>query len=402
MDLFKKTTAINAMLAALFVVLAVWGVKCAHGNDFNSYYDAGKKFMALEGNIYTPGALSGMINHYPPVFAMLMVPLCLLPPVVAGYIFFAIKIFFTVWAFRVMPKLFPGGKVKVAVYALGFLAALRFFNDDFKLGQVNTLIFDFIIIGLEALNAKKIFKAALFMALAASIKIYPGIFLFYFLFRKEYKFVSLSTLMVVAINIVPAIFYLGGFGSLFGHFLQESIFNAANGPNSGIANQSVSALIMRFLGRNPTDTAFPPFVNIMNLDFGTLKVIFYSAGVAALACVAVMAHKGNEKTRIFEVGIVMAAAVLFPMISRKANFVFLMFPAMVVFHHVFQGQNTGKVFKAIAWLAFAMLLLTSDGVMGRKLSNVFEALSFITIGAILLVKMNAYLYIKAMGNKGQA
>ncbi len=398
-EFFKKPAVIKTLLAILFIVLAIWGFKCARGNDFYVYYDAGKKFMVLEDNLYRPGQISGMINHYPPVFSMLMVPLALLPPVVAAYIFFVIKVLFTVWAFKVMPKLFPGGKVKPIVYALGFLTALRFFNDDFKLGQVNVLIFDFIIIGLAMFKDKKLFTAALFMVLATTIKIYPGIFLFYFLFRKEYKFVLISSVMLLVLNALPAVFYLDRFPPLFGYFLQDSIFNAASDPNSGIANQSIFALIMRFFGHNPTDTAYPAYVNFMNLGFGTLKMVFYAIGAISIAIVAIMAWKGNEKTRIFEIGVVMVIAVAFPMVSRKANFVFLMFPAMVVFWHMFEGKNPGQVFKILAWLAFGMLLLTSDGVAGRKLSNIFEALSFITIGAVLLAKMNGYLYLKGIGNR---
>jgi hypothetical protein len=113
------------------ILLLIYGIKCSKGNDFLSYYDIGLHFRELMDNIYLPGKYSGMINHYPPVFAMVMVPFTLLPPRIAGYVFFLLKLISIFFVIKILPEFFPDKKVKPFAVLLSLIYVVRFINDDF-------------------------------------------------------------------------------------------------------------------------------------------------------------------------------------------------------------------------------------------------------------------------------
>ncbi len=371
-----------------WVILAislVFGYRCAKGNDFLSYYDAGMNFRMLLDNIYAAGKYSGMMNHYPPVFAMLMVPLTLLPPIVAGYVFFLAKLACVICVLRILPEFFEDKKVSAAAFWLAFFMSFRFIIDDFRLGQVNIFLAAFLVFAVYFKAKNKFWLSALFLSLAVSIKIFPVLFIVYYLFKKEFKYTGITILMLVVLNLIPGIFYTAKYPALLGYFVNESILNAASGPNSGIANQSIYGMLMRYLGPNSTDTGEIHFVNFASLQFAGIKLVYYILSLLFIVLALLPALKKDKSPDIYALGNVFLICLILPMVARKSNFVFVYFPALMLFAGMHRERVYKSAYSLLVWIPFALLCFTADGLIGRKASNVFEAFSALTIGAIFLI-----------------
>ncbi|MEI7640193.1 MAG: glycosyltransferase family 87 protein [bacterium] len=376
-------------LWVLLIASLIFGYKCAKGNDFLSYYDVGLNFRALLDNIYISGKYSGMLNHYPPLFAMLMVPLTFLPPLAAGYVFFLAKLACVICVLKILPEFFEDKKIPAVAFWLAFLISFRFILDDFKLGQVNTFLTAFLIFAIYLKNKNQFWFSALFLSLAISIKIFPGLFLAYFLFKKEFKYTGICVFTLLVLNLLPALFYTSRYPSLLTHFVNESILNAAADPNSGIANQSIYGMLMRYLGVNPTDTGEIKLVNFASFSFEKIKLIYYAFSLLFISLALAPALKKNKSSDIYALGNVFLVCLILPMVVRKSNFVFVYFPALMLFAQMFKAKTQKSIKALLLWLPFVLLTFTADGVIGRKLSNLAEAFSALTIGVIFLIVANS-------------
>lgn len=368
----------------IIIILFIYGIKCSKGNDFLSYYDAGLHFKSLLDNIYIPGKYSGMQNHYPPFFAMMMVPFTLLPPQIAGYLFFLLKILLGFMVIKILPEFFVEKKIKPLVLLLSFIFVFRFINDDFKLGQVNVIIFCFIVLSIYFKIKQKIIISTIFLSVAITIKIFPGLFLFFYFLRKDYRYVVYNLLVLFILNILPGVFYLERYPILVKHFFNESIFNAVQSPNSGIANQSIYGMLMRFLGHNSTDSEPLQYVNFLSLEFSCIKSLYYIIFLLFLIFIIVITNKKNEKNYYAE-SIIFILALLLPTVVRKSNFVFIFFPALIILNNIINQKKYFSLKSIFIWIAFIFLVFTADGFAGRRLSNIFEAYSLLVFGALLFL-----------------
>lgn len=383
---FKKI--IKYLPLVLIVAALLYSYKCAKGNDFLSYYDVGLAFRQLLDNIYIPGKYSGMRNHYPPVFAMIMVVFTFFHPLVAGIIFYLLKLMCVIITVKMLYEIFEVKVIPMPAIWLAFLMSFRFILDDFKLGQVNVFLVCFIIFALYYKKRENILLSSLFLSFAISIKLFPALFLFYYFIKREYKYAGICILTILILNVLPAIFYLNRYPQLLYHFVKESILNAAGDPNSGIANQSLYGMLMRFLGRNGTDIKEIAFVNFANLQFATIKIIYYVISIFFIVLAFAPALKKDRTMELFEFGNIFLVALILPMVARKSNFVFVFFPALVYFTNMFYKRDFRSLSSILIWVAFILLGFTADGIVGRKISNILEAFSNIFFGAILIFVAN--------------
>jgi len=375
----------------LFILALLYSYRCAKGNDFLSYYDVGLAFRQLLDNIYIPGKYSGMQNHYPPVFAMFMVVFTFFPAFVAGIIFYFLKLMCIIIAGKMLYEIFKDKIIFKPAIWLAFLMSFRYILDDFKLGQVNIFLVCFIIFALYYKQNGNIWLSSLFLSIAISIKLFPVFFLFYYFVRRDFKYVGVCILIILVLNLLPAIFYLNRYPQLLYYFVKESILNAAGSPNSGIANQSLYAMLMRFLGKNQTDIKEITFVNFINLQFYTIKIIYYVISIFFILLALIPALRKDKTMELFELSNIFLVALILPMVTRKSNFVFVFFPALVYFANIFYTRDFYSLPTILFWIAFILLGFTADGIVGRKISNILEAFSNIFWGAVLIFIAN---YIK--------
>ena len=391
----------RALAALAWVVLLVWGLaKCAGGKDFLAYFDAGGAFLKLAPDFYVAGPLSGLTYYYPPFFAMVLAPFAwLLPPLVAGFLWFLLKVWLLVLVIKELALLLPKQRHLNALLFLGFLATARFVIDDLKLGQCNLFVMELSLLGMIAFKKGRANLAVLLLALATSIKIYPGIFLLYLLFSGRWAASAKMLLLLAAFNLAPALFYQGQYPALVRAFLDASVFHAGQNSESGIANQSIWAVCMRFLGRNTTDSSPLAYVNFMDLGFDQVRRVALGVELACLGALCLsltrLRRKGGEHHLV---SVTLLLCLLMPMVARKSNFVFCLFPIISALAGLRDLQGQGQPrwrFRALAaCLALGVFFVgfTSDGLLTRRVSNFLECYSNLCLGALVLGGVNLALF----------
>jgi hypothetical protein len=251
-----------ALLAIAALAVVAYGVRfCARGNDFLAYYGIGT--VALQrGDIYAPSPTNGMWVFYAPHFSLMMIPFALLPPFVAGFLWFAAKVAVLAWVARELageirataagaqrPRLWPAHLV------LPFLVAVNPLIGEMKLGQVNLFVFALTLLAQRSIEAGRTWRAAGLFSIAL-LKVTPWVFVPWFVVRRQWRL--LGALAAVGAG------WLGALALWFGPGQVIPIFQAwmvtARTHKLGIAevayleNQSLQGVSARLA------TAFPALV----------------------------------------------------------------------------------------------------------------------------------------------
>lgn len=242
------------LIGAIFLV---WLLKIAYSSgskpdrDFFDFYYAAVAARSGE-NIYTSGD-SGYI--YPPLLAILLVPLSRIAPVAASHLWSVIlAILLPIAAIlsageaarRVGIRLF-----RLDTFALAAVSVILIgmtWRSEFFWGNSNLLVIIPVIIALRVLDRMPV-TAGLWLAFAVNIKYLPIVFLPYLLVRRRWRAAAAMTFGTVGFALLPAL-YLGwdrniqylrvaflGFEKMTGAAIAEG--SAAN-INALAANYSLS------------------------------------------------------------------------------------------------------------------------------------------------------------------
>ncbi|WP_242394211.1 glycosyltransferase family 87 protein [Anaeromyxobacter oryzisoli] len=189
---WRRALALRVLAAIGAAAVALFGIRCAGGDDFLAFYDVGARALQ-HGDIYAPSAKNGMYVFYAPHFALLMMPFAVLPPIVAGYVWFALKAWGLAWIVREasgeIRRATRGGPLPrgwPAHLALPFLLAANPILGELKLGQVNLFVFLFSLLAFEAARSGRPWRAAALFSVAL-VKVTPWVFVPWFIFRRQWK-----------------------------------------------------------------------------------------------------------------------------------------------------------------------------------------------------------------------
>lgn len=146
------------------------------------YYPQGQQILV------DPRPVTGFV--YPLVFALCMVPLSQLTLYAAIWTWMAVQLVITTGLF-VLPAvhLLRASRPVYFVYLLTFLLSVPIL-DCMRWGQPSSLIVLSLLGCLYLYRNHHDRSAALLLALATSTKFYPGLFVVYFLLRRDYRFVA--------------------------------------------------------------------------------------------------------------------------------------------------------------------------------------------------------------------
>ena len=155
---------------------------------------------------------------------------------------------------------------------------------NFKWGQVSIFLMLAVFLAMYSYQSNKWILSAFWLAFAVSIKFYPGIFLLYFIFKRDIKFLAafgaFAFLFGIAIPAVfigleeTAIFYIRIFSSAESRFILD-------GEGAGSLNsQYVSLVLSRLFG---TDAGSAWFWVFQVAGFGILCANIVLSILAALS-----------------------------------------------------------------------------------------------------------------------
>jgi hypothetical protein len=154
--------------------------------DTEVWYDAGRRVLA-------GASLAGLPHYrYPPIFAVLIAPLCAVPWPVFFFLWYAINVVLCVVSCGLAVRLVcpDGEQAEPRLYWLPALLVGVFAVDNLFLGQTNILIMALIYWGfLEAARGRE-WLSGVPVGAAISMKAFPAPLLAYFLYRGQIRLVA--------------------------------------------------------------------------------------------------------------------------------------------------------------------------------------------------------------------
>lgn len=344
-----------------------------YGNDFTVFYAAGRNLLETSDPYNHP--ISARTPYlYLPLFALLIAPLSLLSLPTAATIWYWLNLIFLgvlVWA---AAKYFAGGQWCTGVL---LLLICRAGIDNLWWGQVNILVALLILYWYVWREKARTFSA-LALALAISIKITPGIFVLYLLFKKRYQElarVAVAGLGLTVVSLLPL--GMKAPGLLEGWF-KRTILNGEGFNWAYLGNQSLRASIARFFEVGDTGSAIYPRVTLIDLGSTGAQVLFLLSVVVLLTFTAYCFKKkclGSDR----EVAVCVILMLMLSNLSWKAHFLAMIIPLASLLKIALEGGYLARV-ALVVWVL--LCLLPAAGIVARNVYEGVEAYSSFLLAGV--------------------
>jgi alpha-1,2-mannosyltransferase len=167
--------------------------------------------------------------------------------------------------------------------ALGALSLQPFFH-TFELGQVNVAIMALVM--LDCLVVPRRYRG-IGVGIAAATKIVPGIFVLYFLLRRDWRAVAQSGITLVATVLVSFIILPQETMSYWTNLMGEA---ARTGDTISSVNQSIPGVVERLMHDHYPPTVVLIIASLCGIAFAALaarKQLAHGHDLAALVCIAI-------------------------------------------------------------------------------------------------------------------
>ena len=170
-----------------------------HGVGFGPYridldvYRIGGRVWLGGGNLYgaLPATAAGMRLpfSYPPIAAILLSPLSLVPMAVAGTVLTLATVALTALVLRVFLRSAGGPAGAWSWWTVGWLLPAALFlepvRNTLSYGQVNVALM--ALVSVDCLSARARWPRGALVGVAAAVKLTPGAFVLFFLLRRDYR-----------------------------------------------------------------------------------------------------------------------------------------------------------------------------------------------------------------------
>lgn len=377
------------------VLTAVHGTK----GDLEVFIHAAQLMLRGEHFYDFPNRL-GIFYLYPPLFALLCIPLTFLPINVTAVLWACATMALIGWSMLSLYKgmagqsLFAISTVKRWLIVGGtFLMVVRFIHSHLVLSQANVFILAAAAAVILLAMRQRPAGAGLLLGIAAMIKlfVYPlGVF---FLTRKNSHVIVWAVVgMVIAVLIPSAI--LGFDRNLFMHqeWLETVILKRGPASDSWINtfNLSLQAQFYRFLSDRPAfyfETS-RYFLTIWNAPEQLVAVLNWAALISIPAAVAAFTIKfRNHPELISTWGSIACTFSLVPLsspIAQAHHFVLLIPSCLYVMHLWIHHRLYDRWFLSFIAAFFVLTQLTTEWIWGTFFSELFIASGLVTYGTLFL------------------
>jgi hypothetical protein len=392
-------------LLLYFVLLSIqYGIKAASGDGTNSAIMRWRQQLLQ----FQDGEdiFDKTVYPNPPIMALILTPIATwtdhvgLPPWVAGLGWFYLKVLMTLlalhWVFRLVES--PTRPFPMPARVLTVLLSLRAITGDLQHGNVNLFILFLVVAALSALQSRRDFLAGLVVALAASCKVTPVLFVPYLVWKRAWK--SLAGVAVgIALffwpGVVPAQFL--GWEKNFqcveswtAHMVKPFVVDGM--VTSEHNNQSLPGLTYRLLTHSPSFVKYPEGIwtpdrydNIASLSPEVarwlVKLCMGLFGLLILwTCRTPRTDSSDANPRLAaEYSLIILGMLLFSERTWKHHCVTLLLPfAVLSYYLALWWQRLVRRTLLLGVLAVVVLLTstTSISLLGRdfgKLAQVYGA-----------------------------
>ena len=378
--------------------------------DFDIFIGASK--LISNGKIcydtWILSGTSGLKYYYSPLFAVLLFPFKDLPQIAYYFIWLSINLILVYRIFKLLPIFLNIDKLTVkqkeVFYLLTGLASARFFFDTFSLGQMTFVLVWGSLEALRLVLLDKLIKGAALLGLIVNIKLIPVGVLAYLFYVKKIKAGVYTSLFFLLFLILPA--PLIGFH--FNNELLSKWFNTITSTTSesimdDYGRQSLSSFIPALLMDTPVQFDLKRnFISLLPQQVNLILTL-----VRLTLMIMLLFLFGNpfrkiisKKEFFYHLSLIcLITPLFFPHQGKYSFFYLLPGQAYCVYSLIkLKGLDTKmkhhKIYKKTLTffvLSFILLTLTTDGLIGRRLSNLCEYLQFITLGSFCLLFAMTYL-----------
>jgi hypothetical protein len=399
-------------MAIIVVVVAVdYGFKAAGSASAIVRWRGLIELLVQGKNAYNEPGVDGSFPN-PPVAAIVLWPLTLLPPVPSAMVWFAIKVVMAAAAFHWSVRLATGDDGRLSTPATAALLVLigRPLLSDLEHGNINTLLLFVVTAGLWAFRCGRDATAGVAIGLATAIKVTPALFIPYFAYKRQWRLVAAACAGVVLFLVFVPGLVLGFDRNLW---LLRSWAGAMVWPyvldgqiETLQTNQSLAGVLMRLATDSPAiewagGSTVP--ANVLNLDRSAALLLLKTCFMAIIAAVAWLARTTMADRRDWrlacEYALVFIAMLLISERSWKHHFVTMLLPYAVLVAYC--GRATcSPPMRRLIWsaLAVALILMASTsselggwlaGGVGHKYAQAYGAfagsaiVAFVAVAALL-------------------
>lgn len=394
--------------SVLILLVVAYCIKEALGNgDFKVFLEAAKLVRNGE-NPYNKWIFVSEGNHalyyYSPLWAVLLIPFSYLPNFIPNIIWLSANLFFLYRIFDLLKGFIDLNAITKRqlfwIILLSIIMSIRFILYNFGMIQMTIFLLWAVLESYRLIKANKVVNGGMLLALVINIKILPIVMVPYLVYRGYIKGFIWTLIFSVAFLFLPIIYT----GWSTNNFLLSEWWSVINPTNTehlvetDLGIHSLSALIPNLLMETTGKLSISR--NIVNLNettaIGILNIIRFLLVVLSLFFLKWPLFK-TAKNRLFQLRELAYIILIIPLIfphQQKYAFV-LIIPALFYLIHfgIINFTYRNQVMSRLRWytfivimcLTFILMTLSTDGVIGRDLSNITQHFKTITWGALLLI-----------------
>jgi hypothetical protein len=329
---------------------------------------------------------------YPPALAFIMLPLTPLPALLQMLIWYAITIAASVGMYklaeRIASRMFAdsfGAEELLWVRVIAVILSLKFVLAVFENQSHDALTGILILFGLASLADGHEKTAGGALGIAAAIKATPLIFLPYLIVKKRFIAAAIFTIIMLAVSFLPDLFFTPAGGSE-GYFL--GWLHHIAGPSLSI--DPGAALLKFWAGANAFNHSLRGAVSLQidEMAYPALhKAVLYGLDIAfiAFAALLIMVRKPARNMIAVDGSILIIGILMLSPMTSRSHYVLLVLPYVTLTMVMLRDQVTRGIGIAVLAVSFVFLTVTSNDVVGKRLSDYAYFHSHLVIGALTLM-----------------
>ena len=343
--------------------------------DFTVYCSAAKQILGHDYNLYRQG---GLAFRYAPAIAFAFIPFSFLPPPVAAFLWYLLKIAaLLAIAGMVMKLMNLEGKRYWQVLGFSLLITGGYIAEEIQTGNIHFLVLFLVVLALFHVERGRTVFPSFLMAVAICAKVTPLLFLFYFALTRRWK-LCLSCCLWLAVLILAPGFFIGW---------QKNLDLSRNWVETAVAraeepvNHSLNGVLFKYLTEKKVEpeTAKYPRVNLLDLRAGIVKGIWLLASALLLFLLykALLRKCREKECAALKYALLTVSLLLLSPHDSRIYFSTLFFPCavLVAFLYKYAESRFRPFLLSALGLSFILNSLLPALMPGRKASLVYETLS---------------------------
>src|SRR3989344_9708883 len=230
--------------------------------DFSTRYQAVR--VLFGGNNPYSNLSSFTSENYPPIALILISPVTLFPFEVSSKILIILSVLSLIFCIVLLHRALNLPLLQTSF--LFFFASISFpFKFTVGMGQLNLLVLFFLTLFLFGVIKGKIFAASISIAIASSLKLFPGILLLVLLIQRKWKIFFISSFAILILFLTSFVLFDKDITLFYIRKILVQLILGSSGAE--YYNQSITGLFSRFNINTGTLTLSRIFIFLLTVCF---------------------------------------------------------------------------------------------------------------------------------------